>query len=67
MDAKILPQLRCKDCKHWIKADNGSWQMIGRTDGACQHLMGTHLAERYMTEGSISVPTEKGERENEQD
>lgn len=43
--------VRCKSCKHWIKADNGSWLMAGRTDGACQRLMGIHLSERYMTEG----------------
>ena len=44
--------VRCKDCKHWQEADDGrSWQMIGRTDGACRWLAEQHYAERYMTEG----------------
>ena len=44
--------VRCKNCKHWREADDGrSWQMIGRTDGACRWLAEQHYAERYMTEG----------------
>ncbi len=43
--------VRCKDCKHWIAANNGSWHMIGRTDGYCKMLMNFHDSERYMTEG----------------
>lgn len=44
--------VRCRDCKHWKEADDGrSWQMIGRTDGACRWLAEQHYAERYMTEG----------------
>ena len=42
--------VRCSDCKHWIKADRGSWQMRGRTDGTCKMLAGQHCAEMYMTE-----------------
>lgn len=42
--------VRCENCKHWIEADNGSWQMIGRTDGTCKMLLDKHYAERYMTE-----------------
>lgn len=50
----MVEVVRCKDCKHWVEADTGSWQTIGRTDGACRLLVDIHHAERYMTEGEHS-------------
>lgn len=50
LDNGVKVPVMCKDCKYWIKADNGSWNMMGRTDGTCRMLAEQHCADMYMTE-----------------